>query len=333
MKKTLRYLKRSIFLMLLIPLISFAQLEIPEGYTIVTKSPANGNKIEQLFLDFDTDGLEDTVVLVENTSEFSAYKFILYMSSHKKSYAVDLISLNESSIHPVQIKTKKNVVEFGYYEDGTAAYGRFIKLRYNPISNQIQVIGYDVAYKSLPTEHITKSHNLITGEYSVEKTIYDENGKVSIQKILEKNAFFKNTVFIENLNASMLESLDAIGSEFEKSKTKAKIDKFNLGEDIAEINCYVKNIYRKDNLTFVDIDIVQVKYTSEGGERIIINENPKTRTYIVDDTTIIYAQDCESVTPEKLTEIEKSLLDDKSIIVVGSSKDGVLESINFGCYG
>jgi hypothetical protein len=120
--------------------------------------------------------------------------------------------------------------------------------------------------------------------------------------------------------------------EFEKPIKKILIDRTNLGEDIAEINCYVKKIYRKDNLTFVDIDIVQVELTPEG-ERTIINQNSKIRTYIIDDNTIISSNKCEKLKPKQLIGIEKSFLNDKSIIVIGSSKDGIMESINFGCYG
>lgn len=339
MKNILKIKNRTTFLLLLIPIISFAQLEIPEGYSLVMESPANGKKIEQVFLDFDADGFEDTAVLVENTLEFSAYKFILYVSSHKKSYAVDLVNLQEMSVYPVQIKSKNNVVEFGYFEEGTGAFGRFIKLRFWPKTNQVQVIGYDVIYRSLPTVHIAKSYNLVTGKYIVEKTIYDENGNDTVQESEGKNDVLKNKIFIENLNTIMIENLDKVGSNYESDielqnhKKKIQSYKSTLGEDISEINCYVKNIYKKDNLAFVNIDIIQLKYSDEEGDRIILNENPKIRTYMIDDTTIIYGPDCERITSEKLTEIEKLVLDDTSIIVIGSSKDGVLESIYFGCYG
>ncbi|MDB2463170.1 hypothetical protein N9W61_03620 [Algibacter sp.] len=319
-------------MMLLTPFISLAQLEIPDGYALVTKSPSNGKKIEQVFLDFDNDGLEDTAVLVENILEFSDYKFILYISSLKKTYQVDLINLQEMSVYPIQIKTRNDVVEFGYYEEGTGAFGRFIKLRFNSKINRVQVIGYDVIYRSMPNIHITKSYNLITGKFIIKKTIYDGNGNDNIEEFLGENDVFKNAVFIEHLDAEMIEKLDEVGSNFEKSKKKDQIAKFNLGEDISEMSFYVKDIYRKDNLICVDLDIVQIKYTEED-DKIILNENSKIRTYIIDDTTIIYTpKNCEGVTPEKLTEIKKSVLDDKTIIVVGGSKDGVLESINFGCY-
>mgnify|MGYP003640407169 CR=1 FL=1 len=215
MKNIFRYLKNTRLLLLVIPFISSAQLVIPHGYTMLTKSPANGKPMEQRFLDFDGDGEEDTALIVENNLEFSAYKFMLYVSSLNKTYEVDLICLQETSIYPVPIKLRKNVLEFGYYEDGTATFGRFIKLRFQPKNNQIQVIGYDVSYKASPTYYIDKSYNLLTGKYTVKGTTYDTSNKVKVEEYLGDNDFFKNAVFIENLNESMIIDLDDVGSTFE----------------------------------------------------------------------------------------------------------------------
>ena len=123
--------------------------------------------------------------------------------------------MNDFSIYPVQIKARKNVIEFGYFEDGTAAFGRFIKLRYNSKKEQIQVIGYDVEYKSSPTEYINKSYNLITGDYIVKRTYYEGSKKINTQKFSGKNDFFKNVVFIENLNEEMIINLDDVGCKYE----------------------------------------------------------------------------------------------------------------------
>ncbi len=135
---------------------------------------------------------------------------------------------------------------------------------------------------------------------------------------------------IEN-NIIKSEILENNNLKHPEPKTSFEINNSNLGEDMAEINCYVKRIYRKNNLTYVDIDVVEVILTPEG-DRTIINKNPKIRTYLVDNNTIIYLHNCKSATPEELLNMDKNKLDDKSIIVVGSSKYGVLESLNFGCY-
>jgi hypothetical protein len=177
----LRSQKHTTILLLLLSLISNAQLEIPEGYTLVNESPANGKLMGQMFLDFDTDGEEDTALIVEDSAQFPAYKFILYVSSHNKTYEVDLINLKEESVYPVQLKLRNNVIEFGYYEDGTVAFSRRTKLRFDPGNNQIQVIGYDVSYKSSPTRYIDKSYNLLTGKYIVKRTTYDGAKKASVE--------------------------------------------------------------------------------------------------------------------------------------------------------
>jgi hypothetical protein len=211
----LKFQKRITFLLIIIPSISFAQLSIPENYSVLTISPANGKKMEQVFIGFDNDALKDTAVLVQNQSENSTYKFILFLTSLNKSFEVDLISLQETNVYPVQIKTQKDVIEFGYYEDGTASFGRFIKVRYNSKHNKIQVIGYDVEYKSSNTERINKSYNLITGKYIVKRINYSENNIVTVQEFPGENDFFKNKVFLENLDATMLVNLDDVGSPYE----------------------------------------------------------------------------------------------------------------------
>ncbi len=105
-----------------------------------------------------------------------------------------------------------------------------------------------------------------------------------------------------------------------------------LGEDIDEINAIAKNIYEKNGTIYVDIDIVQIKYKNID-ERVIINENTKIRTYQIDENTLIYSKDCKNLKPLDLLEIKDSLLNDKSIILVGNSEKGKMLSINFGCYG
>ena len=212
----LKFQKQAIFLLLLLlPLTAFPQLEIPEGYTVVTESPANGKRMDQIFIDFDADLEEDTALIVEDTVQFSAYKFILHVSSHKKTYEVDLISLQETSVYPTQIKIRNNVIEFGYYEDGTAAFSRRIKLRYQPKNKQVQVIGYDVSYKASHTYHIDKSYNLLTGKYIVKRTTSDANSRASVEEFSGINDHFKNAVFIEGLSESMIINLDDVGSKWE----------------------------------------------------------------------------------------------------------------------
>lgn len=105
-----------------------------------------------------------------------------------------------------------------------------------------------------------------------------------------------------------------------------------LGEDIKEINAFIKNIYRQNEHLYVDLDVIQIKYSKEGS-REIINKNNKIRTYEIDDKTLIYSNECKTLNQKELLEIKNTLLSNSTIILVGQSKNGKMVSINFGCYG
>lgn len=105
-----------------------------------------------------------------------------------------------------------------------------------------------------------------------------------------------------------------------------------LGENIDEINAYLKNIYSLNEKVYVDIDIVQIKYINVD-EREVINENTKIRTYEIDAKTLIYSNDCKTLKRLDLIKLKDNLLNNKSLILVGESENGKMLSINFGCYG
>lgn len=191
------------------------ELTIPEGYSELKESPSNGKAIEKVGLNFDNDALKDEALLIQNDSKDSNFKLLIYLTSSKKQYEVDLISTNDFGIYPMPLKTSKNVIEFGYFEDGTAAFGRFIKLRYHTEKEKIQVIGYDSGYRATPSLHIDKSYNLLTGKYSVKKTNFNDAEKGKIEEFSGKNEVFKKKVFLENFNLEMLINLDAVGSKYE----------------------------------------------------------------------------------------------------------------------
>lgn len=112
-------------------------------------------------------------------------------------------------------------------------------------------------------------------------------------------------------------------------KSSAKIV---LGEDKNEINALVKRIYEVNSEVFIDIDLVQIKFENVD-ERVVVNENPKIRTYKVDSKTLIYSKDCKNLSVKELIETKNEILQDQTIILVGKAKDGKMESLNFGCYG
>lgn len=208
---------RRIFILLLltISLYSFSQFNMPKGYSELKESPANGRKIEKVEIDFDNDKSIDLLMLIKSDTEFSKFKLLIYLTSLEKQFEIDFYSSTEFSIYPVQLKLIKNTIQFGYFEDGTSTFGRFIKLRFNNTLNKIQVIGYDTGYKSSPTEHIDKSYNLLTGKYVVKRTTIDENEKAKTQEFIGTDNYFKNKVFVENLNDEMYKNLDDVGSKYE----------------------------------------------------------------------------------------------------------------------
>lgn len=105
-----------------------------------------------------------------------------------------------------------------------------------------------------------------------------------------------------------------------------------LGEDVQEINCYVKDIYEKDGIIYANLDFVEIQYKNVD-ERVIVNKNPKIRTYIIDLYTKIATKDCKKLDELEMLKLKDILLKDKTTIVIARSENGKLLEINFGCYG
>ncbi|MFD2287112.1 hypothetical protein ACFSOV_13440 [Pedobacter petrophilus] len=202
-------------LFLTFPALLIAQVKIRKGYAELTESPASGKKMEKISLFFDDDLRKDEAVIVKHQSSLSNYKLLIYLSSLNKQFEIDLPSTNDFQIYPIPLTLKNKALQFGYFEDGTSAFGRFIKLRYDTPSKKIKVIGYDSGYRALPTEHIDKSYNLLTGIYVVKRTYYKADGQTKTQSFTGKNDHFKNMVFIDNLDLEMFNNLDDVGSKYE----------------------------------------------------------------------------------------------------------------------
>lgn len=111
----------------------------------------------------------------------------------------------------------------------------------------------------------------------------------------------------------------------------------SLGEDIAAFNAYTKNIYKKNDKIYIDLDFVEIRYPQEGewdvSDRKIVNKNTKIRTYIVDENTTILSDNCKKIIATELWEHRKAVLMRPEIIAIGSAKNGKIVEINFGCYG
>ncbi|UUV20483.1 hypothetical protein [Paenimyroides aestuarii] len=189
----------------------FSQILIPNNYKVLEKSPANGRNMEKISIDLDQDNQKDIALIVQNTSEFADYKLLIFLTRLNKTFQLKLINEHDMNIYPVQMKSKKNVLEVGYFLDGTATFGRFFKLRFDEKKLKMRVIGYDSGYKIGMAEHCDKSFNLLTGDYVVKN-----------QKSIPKNhiKIFKGKknyppIYLEDINIKTLEKLDKIGSEFE----------------------------------------------------------------------------------------------------------------------
>lgn len=196
-----------LLLLTLISFHSFSQIKIPENYEELSESPANGRKMNKLSTDFDADGKNDIALIIKCEKDFSKYFLLIYLTSDTKTYRLEFINEDDMSVYPVQLEQKKNVITAGYFKDGTAAFGRFFKLRYNKSQKKIQLIGYDSGYRISAAGHCDKTFNLLTGDYNVKiLTALPENHKGN-KKI--------SPVFIQDINISMISKLDKIGSEFE----------------------------------------------------------------------------------------------------------------------
>lgn len=142
--------------------------------------------------------------------------------------------------------------------------------------------------------------------------------------------FFSCNQIKENKSSS---KEDLIKTDSVKGKKNSKTStKIVLGEDKDEINALVKGIYEINGEVFIDLDFVQIKFENVD-ERVVVNENPKIRTYKVDSETLIYSKDCKTLNLKELIKSKDKILQDKAIVLVGQSKDGRMQSLNFGCYG
>lgn len=186
---------------------------IPENYTLLKGSPANGREMEPIVVDLDNDKKADTAFIVTNENEFSDYLLLIYLTSQNKIYSFKFIDqfYSDFGIFPVQLKVKNDVLEVGYFRDGTAAFGRFFKFRFDEQKKTFRLIGYDSGYRLGAGTHCDKSYNLINGRYIVnfEKSIPNVHTETfkGIKKIEE--------IYINNIDLDVLNKLDDVGCEFE----------------------------------------------------------------------------------------------------------------------
>ncbi len=186
----------AIIIMLMGINISFAQIKIPNGYTIVTDSPASGKTMGEVSLYFDTDKIKDTAVIVQSDENYE-YALLIYLSSLNKTIHFSLGDRygGEFSLYPVPLKIRKNVIEYCYFEDGTARFMHRVKLRYNPKKQKVQTIGYDTSERLNPETELQTSMNLLTGKYLIR--LFDIE-KQTTKEWARFDKRLQQPIFIEN---------------------------------------------------------------------------------------------------------------------------------------
>jgi hypothetical protein len=104
-----------------------------------------------------------------------------------------------------------------------------------------------------------------------------------------------------------------------------------LGEDKSHIDAYATDMYASNDSLFVVLDFVEIKYHNVD-EREIVNNQTRLRKYLVDSSTYILLKSCQQLSSKALLQEAPKILADRKQLVVGQAANGVLSSINFGCY-
>jgi len=190
----------------------YAQFKIPKGY----KDYSEG----RIYIDFDGDGKKDTATIIISNDQFYsnnfAASFLIYLTSDNKNHIVELE--NGGIGHFTEFKVKNNVIQFGYFLNGTRARFHAFKLRYNHTKRKIQLIGFDFGHRISGTNfsgYTSISYNLLTGDYHVTNDIGIFIGSdVRPRKDFHKGNKKMRAVFLEDINDELFEKLFSVGNEF-----------------------------------------------------------------------------------------------------------------------
>lgn len=98
---------------------------------------------------------------------------------------------------------------------------------------------------------------------------------------------------------------------------------------------YVKDIKKIENHYFVTFDKVVVKHNSATGDVKIINNNKTLRTMILSTEATFMSADCNEIHIEDLVKHKGKFLKlkNKYAVPILGIENGIVMSINFGCYG
>jgi hypothetical protein len=184
---------------------------LPKGYSVLTESPANGRKMKKLIFDFDFDNKLDTALIAVYQNDFTKCLLIVYLSSNGKIHQLKLRNNPPYHSFPVQLTAKNEVLEVGYFKDGTSNEGRFLKWKYAKNAKDIRLIGYDSGYGIGYTDYCSKSYHLISGDYTVklQKSLPTEHVETF------SGIFKLDPIYMKDFNLTVLNRLDQVGKEFE----------------------------------------------------------------------------------------------------------------------
>lgn len=178
----------------------YTPIKLPDGFSAK----------KQLTLNLDKDAQKDIAVLAGDKTPFN-HLLLIYLTHSKKQYKLDLrATFGEGSFmnYTKIAKIGGRVLEYSFFTAGTAHYHYAVKLRFNPQTQKVQVIGFDYGYNSGPAGRTREelSFNLLTGNY-IRRHI-DVFGEDRV--INGKNTTFQQ-VYLENINWELYRKLEDIG--------------------------------------------------------------------------------------------------------------------------
>lgn len=201
-----------VFIISLFSSFVFSQYKVPKGFIEINSSPANGRKIEKIKKDFDLDKKEDVISLVNNQG--NDY-ILIYLSKSNKNILHRLIPCyDDFAIYPLQLEINKNdIVSYGYCCDGTSAFCRKFKIKFDNKKQNFVLFGYDSSYR-LSSGHSEKSINLLTQNYIITNRDYflsAENPTIETHK----GKCIVKPIEINKIDRKFLDSIDSCGKKFE----------------------------------------------------------------------------------------------------------------------
>lgn len=184
---------------------------IPKDYDELTESPSNGRKMKRLIFDFDLDNKSDTALIAVYQNDFTKCLLIVSLSSNGKTHQLKLRNNPPYHSFPVQLTAKNDVLQVGYFKDGTSNEGRFLKWKYNKKAKDFRLIGYDSGYCIGTSDYCSKSYQLISGDYTVklQKSLPTEHVETF------SGIFKLDPIYMKDFNLTVLNRLDQVGNEFE----------------------------------------------------------------------------------------------------------------------